>query len=371
LYYHRPLLEDGQLSYEFYCEPGKQEVHPTLDRLVFLLRPHGIVGHWLTDAGYERNGLSPENRFEFPTDEVLSGGSSLPLQRDAWNRLQLTIAADVATITLNGQDIVRHQLAADNQRHFGLFHYQDATEARVRNVLYRGDWPRELPPVARQELALPGDAEPMLDPRPTGRTITARLNRPIAELESLGISIVGNPAARRTLGEGAALSLASSSKQRQAVGYELKGSIEGDFQVTATLDGAKLAESSKGGADVILKASLQDASGPTGAALRWILSPDGSRRLSPTRPSHWPDGSPRFIHQLQPAPHEVRTLRLVRRGSRIYYLIQSEESPRFQLIDSYDIGGGTVESIKLMLVPQADGTQAQATFRELLLDTAE
>jgi len=39
-------------------------------------------------------------------------------------------------------------------RNFGLFHYADQTEARVRGVTYRGDWPRELPSVEEQQLAV-------------------------------------------------------------------------------------------------------------------------------------------------------------------------------------------------------------------------
>src|SRR5690606_12049058 len=42
---------------------------------------------------------------------------------------------------------------SENLRTFGLFHYTDQTEARVRNLRWRGQWPRELPPLAEQELA--------------------------------------------------------------------------------------------------------------------------------------------------------------------------------------------------------------------------
>src|SRR5262249_2297515 len=40
-----------------------------------------------------------------------------------------------------------------NQRTFGLFHYIDKSEVRVRNVVMRGEWPKSLLPVAVQELA--------------------------------------------------------------------------------------------------------------------------------------------------------------------------------------------------------------------------
>jgi hypothetical protein len=61
LRYNRPLLEDGELVYEFFYEPGKTVVHPAIDRLTFMLHPDGIRIHWLTDAQYERSGLNPDN----------------------------------------------------------------------------------------------------------------------------------------------------------------------------------------------------------------------------------------------------------------------------------------------------------------------
>src|SRR5206468_12142464 len=68
LQYHRPLLEDGEIEYEFFYQPGKAEVHPALDRLVFLLDPKEAKIHWLTDAQFDRTGLAPDNQ------EPLRGG---------------------------------------------------------------------------------------------------------------------------------------------------------------------------------------------------------------------------------------------------------------------------------------------------------
>ena len=61
LRYHRPMVEDGRIAYEFYYDPGKVMVHPALDRLALLLEPDGVKIHWLTDGAYERSGLSPDN----------------------------------------------------------------------------------------------------------------------------------------------------------------------------------------------------------------------------------------------------------------------------------------------------------------------
>ncbi|MGP0063330.1 MAG: DUF1583 domain-containing protein [Isosphaeraceae bacterium] len=143
LRYHRPMLEDGRISYEFYHDPGRTMVHPVLDRLAFVLGPEGVKIHWLTDGAYERNGLTPDNLHDEP--ENRRGPASLPLKPKAWNRLVLELAGDRVTLTLNHQLIDERSLEPTNQRTFGLFHYADATRARVRNVTYQGEWPHTLP----------------------------------------------------------------------------------------------------------------------------------------------------------------------------------------------------------------------------------
>jgi hypothetical protein len=150
LQYHRPLLEDGVLDYEFYYEPGKVMTHPALDRLVFLLEPAGVKVHWLTDAQYDRTGRTAYNATEEKANR--RGPAALPLQKKAWNRLQLALRGDRVTLRLNGVEIYERDLEATNQRVFGLFHYADETEVRVRGVTYRGQWPRQLP--GDQELFL-------------------------------------------------------------------------------------------------------------------------------------------------------------------------------------------------------------------------
>ncbi len=143
LYYHRPLLEDGVIEYEFYYEPDKVLGHPALDRLAFLLHPAGVQVHWVTDGLNDRTALTRDNGTSEPKNR--RGPARLPLQPRAWNRLKLTLKGDTVTLDLNGQEIYQRALEATNQRNFGFFHYADETSVRVRNVTYRGQWPRQLP----------------------------------------------------------------------------------------------------------------------------------------------------------------------------------------------------------------------------------
>ena len=101
LRYHRPMLEDGRIEYEFYYDPGKVIVHPAIDRLAFLLDPAGIKVHRLTDGAFERSGLTPENVCDEP--ENRRGTGPIPLKPRAWNHLVVQLDGDKLRIELNGQ----------------------------------------------------------------------------------------------------------------------------------------------------------------------------------------------------------------------------------------------------------------------------
>src|SRR5262249_13623912 len=151
---NRPMLEDGEIAYEFFYEPGKTVAHPALDRLAFLIEPDGVKVHRLTDAQYERAGLSADN-VAIET-ENRRGPASLPLKAREWNRMVLRLSGDRVSLRLNGELIYERALEATNQRSFGLFRYADESEVRVRKVIYRGDWPRSLPDQLRPREARRG-----------------------------------------------------------------------------------------------------------------------------------------------------------------------------------------------------------------------
>ncbi len=154
LQYHRPLLEDGVVEYEFYWDPEASQCHPAIDRQAFLLLPAGVQTHQLTDGPLDRSGSSADNH------TPLEGSSPVPLKANDWNRATIQLAGNTLTITVNDQQVAQIELKPDIERTFGLFHYRDVSTARVRNVVHRGSWPRQLPPVEQQELATqPSTAE--------------------------------------------------------------------------------------------------------------------------------------------------------------------------------------------------------------------
>ncbi len=139
LQYHRPLLEDGTVGYEFFYEPGQTEVHPALDRAAFLLSPEGVRLHWLTDAQYDRTGIAPDNA------KPLAGGKPVPLKAGEWNKALLTLQGDELAIAVNGVEVARHTLEPTNHRTLGLFRFADVSGVRVRNIIHRGQWPAGPP----------------------------------------------------------------------------------------------------------------------------------------------------------------------------------------------------------------------------------
>ena len=153
LRYHRPMLEDGFIEYDFLYNEGGEipfHTHPALDRLVFLISPDGVRVHWTTDGRYDTTGLEPANVLDEPDHR--RGPKTLPLKTDGWNRLRITLTGDRADLHLNGQMIYSRLLEPTNQRTFGLFHYADQAELRVKNVRWQGEWPKQLPDISKQEL---------------------------------------------------------------------------------------------------------------------------------------------------------------------------------------------------------------------------
>ncbi len=118
LRYHRTLVEDGRIAYEFYYDPGKVMVHPALDRLAFLLEPDGVKVHRLTDGAYERSGLTADNARDEP--ECRRGPASIPLKPAAWNQLILSVTGDKVALELNGQTSFRPADRAGKSAHIRL-----------------------------------------------------------------------------------------------------------------------------------------------------------------------------------------------------------------------------------------------------------
>ncbi|MBC7966583.1 MAG: DUF1583 domain-containing protein, partial [Fuerstia sp.] len=160
LQYHRPMLEDGTIEYEFLYEEDRSHVHPSLDGLAFLFLPDGVSLHQMTNGVYDRTTADPTTIEIEPATR--RGPQHLPLKPMAWNQVQLKLSGNLVQLSLNGQVVLERTLEPSNLRRFGLFHFADQTQATVRNIKWSGSWPRTLPLESEQELADPEQPFPEL-----------------------------------------------------------------------------------------------------------------------------------------------------------------------------------------------------------------
>lgn len=138
--YQRPLGDGESLSYEFFYEDGKTEVHPALGRTAFILRPAGLKLHWMTE---------PNTSWKTPTDYEVPvpniAAAPIALKAGEWNSVKLERRGQTLTIALNGENIFQQPCDLAQGEVFGLFHYADKTSARVRNARLEGSWPETIP----------------------------------------------------------------------------------------------------------------------------------------------------------------------------------------------------------------------------------
>lgn len=138
LSYHRPLFDGEKVAWQFRYSTGRQNVHPTVGRIAFLMRPEGVQLHWITDGPLEWSGLSVDNAI---TDEASLRTRKLPFNENDWNLAELTLTDNVIQIHLNGELVLERQHNAKAGHQFGFFRNARREDAVVRNVTLSGDWP--------------------------------------------------------------------------------------------------------------------------------------------------------------------------------------------------------------------------------------
>ncbi|MFN7291720.1 MAG: DUF1583 domain-containing protein [Pirellula sp.] len=147
--YLRPMLEDGVVEYEFWYDENS-EVHPAIGGQAFLLRKGGLQIHRITMLSDDQPAPLPNNAS--PLDPP---SKPIDFKSGDWNQVRLELKGNDLTVTVNGST-VGTVLIKDpaHLRHIGMLHF-GGTTARFRNMKYRGEWPKTLPPVSEQILAQP------------------------------------------------------------------------------------------------------------------------------------------------------------------------------------------------------------------------
>jgi hypothetical protein len=147
--YRRPMLEDGIVEYEFVFADNS-EIHPAIGSYAFLIRPEGIQIHRVTPLADDVPALLTNNATPLDTPS-----KPLALKKNEFNKVRLELKGDEVSITINNDPVATVRIDEPaTKRHIGLL-LLDGKTSVVRNMKYRGQWPKSLPPVTEQYLAKP------------------------------------------------------------------------------------------------------------------------------------------------------------------------------------------------------------------------
>ncbi len=363
LRYQRPLVEDGSIDYEFFYKPGTLETHPALDRLAMILHPSGVREHWITDGHHDRTDVPPDNLSDVP--ECRRGPDRLPLIPGKWNRMKLVLRGETVLLELNGVLIYERTLEPTNERTFGLFHYADKTEVRVRNAVMRGDWPKVLKPVSEQELA--GNATDSIDAGLPHFKSVFKHDFQKAGLPNKYFTWPAQSAGSKVVetADGVEVSVTGSGGW---IGAQISPRFElvGDFDLEAKFEKLNIVCSEQHASSqirVVFDAPLQPEFGIT----RTIGINNYSVSCT-TRNLTQPGGRNVWLANDSACESSSGRFRLARRGDNFFYLFAEEDSDNFQLRDTQAVpkAGSARDGIGLLTDSMGFGT-SQVVWKNLVL----
>lgn len=337
LRYHWPLVWDSEVTYEFLYRPGESIAHPAIGKRSFLLEPDGLKRHWISNGYMDRSGLDPQNSSPIPKSH-----SPLPLKPGTWNTVALRLKGDAVELSLNGVAIGTDEVEPTNDRTLGIFYDCGETEARVRNVTLRGDWPKEVPPIEKQELRgtqadeydIARDALPAKFDFDFTRTTAA-------EFESqFRLSSTDNPKGVELLPQGLRMTAISPVGKYKAATIGLKMTIEGDFDITTRYEDLELTMPERGYSGIY---QCHLFSQPTPRHYNLIRS-NGQYKGIPQRnviqaeifdltPQRGGATYPAIMTDESPAGR----MRMVRRGQTLTYMAAPFDSESFRVLHALEV----------------------------------
>ena len=142
LLYSRPMIEDGEFEFEMFAESKTNTLcHVSLGRTALILQEDGIYRHEKVSGAEEEI-----------ADQKIADSTGAGLKDGDWNKVLVRLTGDQAKLLVNDQEVATFTVPDAKQLRFpGLFRFSDLSNARVRNVKLRGDWPTSLPSVEQQE----------------------------------------------------------------------------------------------------------------------------------------------------------------------------------------------------------------------------
>ena len=147
LRYERPLMKSETVTYQFKHSEGDAAIHPSVGRMVFLIRSGGVRVRWITNHASDWTGLAVDHALLEPLSR--RGPKPLPLKDNQWNEISVTHTGDFIDLTLNGEQIYHRKLELKGDAQFGLYRRRDSA-AEIRSVTLTGNWPEQVPPECLQ-----------------------------------------------------------------------------------------------------------------------------------------------------------------------------------------------------------------------------
>ena len=378
IFYNRPMVEDGTIEYEFFYREGQLNTHPALDRLCLLMKPDGIRVHWLTDGKYERTELAPDNETIEPKNRLLP--DTLPLMNDAWNQVRFSLQGDTIEVSLNSKPVYRRQLESTNQRRFGFFHFAEQEELIVRNVRWTGSWPKSLPDIAQQSLAIL-DTE-FLDSNNDHLAASYQHDFAADGLSEEGITFIHGALDKNFVvtDQGVVSTIVGPGGYKNAT-LAPRISVEGDFDITAEYSNYASQPSLKGSSSLLLVAFLQNKANEEYYITRRHILPSANvlqHIVQCVVVSNVGDNSKREYFATRNVEEPSGRLRLARRGTKMYYLTSEGDSPNFRLMGTHECSKDPVQMDGIRLVNQIHEVgQSQVVWKnvsvraERLIDPAQ
>ncbi|MDA1049521.1 MAG: DUF1583 domain-containing protein [Planctomycetota bacterium] len=338
LMYQRPMLEDGVIEFESYYVPGEFAVHPAVGRVALMVNPDGVRKHTLTDAQYETSGLAPDN-----VAPIEGAAELVDLKPNDWNRYKLSLAGDRLTLSINDAEAATVTLAEPStERFFGLFRYSDKTKCRVRNLVYRGNWPKTLPAVEDQQLArvpVPNEFANWSVPR------VFDFSEPKEKLAAAGLLLAGPPDRIMTTDRGLHMLVKDSTGYGSWPRIHLREPITEDFVVTLDFEDFTHAPPKDGWGSVVVLRAVVDSN-----INIYVDSGMGTYR-SPTatvntrRKHNTLSGAENHDSRHKTVPSGSGRFRLVRTGNVISSYFANRDSDDFRLWEMWAVGDAQVKEI--------------------------
>ncbi|MEJ7592086.1 MAG: DUF1583 domain-containing protein [Planctomycetaceae bacterium] len=338
LRYHWPIFWNSQITYEFFHREGEALVHPAIGRRALLLGGTGVQNHWVTNSVWDLTTLDPLNASHEGNRIAVT---SLPLRQDAWNQLSMNITDDTLALSLNGVPIFEGELEPTNDRTFGLFYHCDQSEARVRNVVLKGDWPKKLPPTGEQELRgtetdeLDREREALADSFEFDFTKTNE-----KDVHSKFAETFNDPTSIALQADGLHMSGMAESKGQSTSLVGPRMAIAGDFDVVAEFSDLELSVSDNGSCAIYLGPRVVQQAAEAHLLYRGMVQHPDTPLREMTQVEVLQSG-PKGFRYSYPAIYadECRSgrLRVARRGTRFHYLIAPLDSEHFRLLHSMEV----------------------------------